>query len=63
MGCCVGHAIGVCGFTVGDGSVRGIWLSRLQTVMAQAHGDEVAYSDFRDRYRVMATSPGFEGHI
>ena len=28
-----------------------------------AHGDETGYRDCRDRYRAMATSLGFEGHI
>ena len=28
-----------------------------------AHGDEEAYRDYRDRYRAMATSLGFEGHM
>ena len=31
--------------------------------MAQSHGDEVASRDYRDRYRAMAKSLGFEGHI
>ena len=26
-------------------------------------GDEAAYRDYRDRYRDMATSLGFEGHM
>ena len=29
----------------------------------RAHGDEAAYRDYRDRYRAMATSLGFEGHM
>ncbi len=40
-----------------------ITLLRLQAVLAQAHGDSVVYADFRDRYRDMARSLGFEGHI
>ena len=28
-----------------------------------AHGDDAAYRDYRDRYRAMATSLGFEGHM
>ena len=36
-------------------------LLRLRTLLARAHGDEAAYRDFRDRYRAMATSLGFEG--
>jgi hypothetical protein len=40
-----------------------IWLLRLRALLAQAHGDDAAYAHFRDRYRAMATSLGFEGHI
>jgi zinc-ribbon domain len=35
---------------------------RLGALLAQAHGDDAAYRDYRDRYRAMATSLGFEGH-
>jgi hypothetical protein len=28
-----------------------------------APGDDTGYRDYRDRYRDMATSLGFEGHI
>jgi hypothetical protein len=28
-----------------------------------AHDDEAAYRDYRDRYRDMAKTLGFEGHI
>jgi len=38
-------------------------LLRLRALLAKAHGDEVAHRDFRDRYRAMATSLGFEGFI
>ncbi len=38
-------------------------LLRLRALLAKAHGDEVAYSDFRDRYRAMATSLGFDGFM
>jgi adenylate cyclase len=31
--------------------------------MPRAREDEAAYRDFRDRYRDMATSLGFEGHM
>jgi hypothetical protein len=44
-------------------ALREIWLVRMQTLMAQAHGDDAGYSDYRDRYRAMATSLGFEGHM
>jgi len=43
--------------------MRDIWLLRLRALLARAHGDETAYRDYRDRYRVMAKSLGFEGHI
>jgi class 3 adenylate cyclase len=47
-----------------DGLVmREIWLLRLHAQLARAHGDAAAYSQFRDRYRDMAKSLGFEGHI
>ncbi|MGO9152098.1 hypothetical protein [Mycobacterium sp.] len=36
---------------------------RLRAPLARAHGDEAAYRDYRDRYRAMATSLGFEGHM
>jgi len=42
---------------------REIWLLRLQALLARAHGDEVVYQAFRDRYRDMAKTLGFEGHI
>jgi hypothetical protein len=43
--------------------VRDIWLLRLRALLARAHGDEAGYRDYRDRYRALATSLGFEGHI
>ena len=43
--------------------IREIWLLRLRALLARARGDEAAYRDYRDRYRAMATSLGFEGHI
>ena len=47
-----------------DGLVlRDIWLLRLRALLARAHGDTAAYADLRDRYRDMANSLGFEGHI
>ncbi len=47
-----------------DGFVpRDIWLLRLRALLARAHGDAAAYADFRNRYRDMARSLGFEGHI
>ena len=40
-----------------------IWLLRLRALLAQAHSDEASYRDYRDRYRAMAKSLGFEGHM
>jgi class 3 adenylate cyclase len=44
-------------------AVRDIWLLRLRALLAGAYGDAAAYKDFRDRYRDMAKTLGFEGHI
>jgi hypothetical protein len=45
--------------------MRDIWLLllRLHALLARVHGDAAAYAHFRDRYRDMATSLGFEGYI
>jgi class 3 adenylate cyclase len=43
--------------------LRDIWLQRMRALLARAHGDAAAYADFRDRYRDMAKTLGFEGHI
>ncbi len=43
--------------------VRDIWLLQLRALLAQAHGDDERYRDHRDRYRDMAKTLGFEGHI
>jgi adenylate cyclase len=40
-----------------------IWSLRLHALLTKARGDESAYREFRDRYRAMATSLGFEGHM
>jgi len=46
-----------------DGFVlRDIWLLRLQALLARAHGDP-AYAHLKGRYRDMARTLGFEGHI
>ena len=42
---------------------RDIWLLRLRALLARARGDTAAYADLRDRYRDMARTLGFEGHI
>ena len=49
--------------TDGGFAVREIWLLRLRALLARAHGDAAGYADFRDRYRDMAETLGFEGHI
>ncbi|MGZ4576199.1 MAG: AAA family ATPase [Mycobacterium sp.] len=46
------------GFVVHD-----LWLLQMRALEAQARGDEPAYREYRDRYRAMANSLGFEGHI
>ena len=38
-------------------------LLRLRALLAQSHGDAETYAKFRDRYRDMAKTLGFEGHI
>jgi hypothetical protein len=35
----------------------------LPRALASAHSNETAYRDFRDRYRDMAKTLGYEGHI
>jgi hypothetical protein len=47
----------------GGFAVREIWLLRLRALLARAHGDDASYAHFRDRYRDMAQTLGFEGHI
>jgi len=44
-------------------AMRDIWLLRLHALLARAHGDNAAYADLRYRYRDMAETLGFEGHI
>ncbi len=48
-----------------DGSLiaREIWLSRLRALLARAQGDAATHAHFRDRYREMAGTLCFEGHI
>jgi class 3 adenylate cyclase len=43
--------------------IRKIWLLRLRALLARAYGDDSAYRDYRDRYRAMARTLDFEGHI
>ncbi|MGE5694516.1 MAG: adenylate/guanylate cyclase domain-containing protein [Candidatus Sericytochromatia bacterium] len=40
-----------------------VWLLRMRALLAHAHGDENSYRNYRDRYRAMASSLGFEGHM
>jgi hypothetical protein len=42
--------------------MRDIWLSRLRALLAQARGDAAAYTHFRDDYRDIAKTLGYEGH-
>jgi len=44
-------------------AVRDIWLLRLRALLARTRGDEVAHRDLVSRYRAMAETLGFEGHI
>jgi hypothetical protein len=44
-------------------AIREITLLRLRALMSRARGDAVAYRDLVSRYRAMAESLGFEGHI
>jgi hypothetical protein len=47
-----------------DGSAMvEITLLRMHTLLARARGDDVAYRDLVSRYRALAESLGFEGHI
>jgi hypothetical protein len=43
--------------------IRDAWLLRLRALLARARGDDIAYRDLVSRYRAMAESLGFEGHI
>jgi class 3 adenylate cyclase len=46
------------GFGVGE-----VWLLRLQALMARARGDQASYRELFDRYRAVAESLDYEGHI
>jgi hypothetical protein len=46
-----------------DSATVDITLLRLRTLLARARCDDAAFRDLRDRYRAMAKSLGFEGHI
>jgi hypothetical protein len=52
------------GVPTDDGlALRDVSLLRLHALLARAHGDAAAYAHLRDRYRDMAKSLGFRGHI
>jgi hypothetical protein len=44
-------------------AIRDIWLLRLRALLARARGDDIAHNDLATRYRDMAESLGFAGHI
>jgi AAA ATPase domain/Adenylate and Guanylate cyclase catalytic domain len=44
-------------------AMHDIWLLRLRALVARARSDAAAYADLRDRYRDMAKTLGYEGHI
>jgi hypothetical protein len=47
-----------------DGLVlRDIWLMRMRALLACAHGDAAAHKDLVGRYRAMAESLDYEGHL
>ncbi len=43
--------------------MRDVWLLRLRALLTRVRGDDIAYRDWVSRYRAMAESLGFEGHI
>lgn len=47
----------------GELAMREVWLQRMRALVARAQGDLGAYTQFRDRYRALARTLGFEGHI
>jgi hypothetical protein len=44
-------------------ALRDIWLMRSRALLARVRGDAAAYAQFWDRYRDMAKSLDFQGHI
>jgi hypothetical protein len=46
-----------------DWAILDIMLLRLRALLAQAHGKTAAYLEYLCRYRTMAESLGFEGHL
>jgi hypothetical protein len=50
--------------SIDDGSaIREITLLRLRALLSRSRGDDVGFQDLVKRYRAMAESLGFEGHI
>jgi hypothetical protein len=50
--------------SIGRGyAMNEVWLLRLHALLASAHRDVTAYRDYRNRYRDMAISLGFAGHM
>ena len=43
--------------------VYDVWTLKLRTQLAHAQGNGATYTQYRDRYRKMATDLGFEGHM
>ena len=41
---------------------RQVWLLRLRALVARAKGEEIRHRELAQRYRVLATSLGYEGH-
>ncbi len=44
-------------------AARDIAVLRLRALLSQSRGEEAAYQDLAQRYRAMATSLGYEGHM
>ncbi|BBZ19181.1 cyclase [Mycolicibacterium gadium] len=44
-------------------AIREIWLLRMRALVARARGDAENYTELRERYRAIAESHGYEGHI
>ena len=67
VACCFGELLDagchVDGVTDEGLVIRDVWLLRLRALLARAQGDAAAHTHFRDRYRDMAKTLGFEGHI
>jgi hypothetical protein len=47
----------------GELALRGIWLLRLQALLAVARGDQDRYAELRGRYRDTAKTLDLEGHM